>query len=36
VSNLARKNTEYGFYSLNCVYRDRLLTFSHKVYWKNI
>ena len=27
---------EYDFYSLHCVNRNCLLTFSHAVYWKNI
>ena len=27
---------ENDFHSLHCVYRDRLLTFSHTLYWKNI
>ena len=27
---------EYDFHSLHCVYRDRLLIFSHILYWENI
>ena len=32
----ARKYTGQGVHSLHCVYRDRMLTFSHIMYRKNI
>ena len=27
---------EYDFHTLHCVYRDRLLTFSHTLFWKHL